>query len=92
MHYASVDKFIEKTAAREQLRPIDPQGLRLKPLDLVLGERNFVIERMAGGRLLRIVPAPVLWAAPADPDQVQTTNVAFFMGADQRLHLGAVLY
>ena len=63
-----------------------------RPLDLVLGERDFVIEFMAEGRLARIVPDPVLWASEANPDDVESTNVAFFLGSDQRLHIGAVLY
>ncbi|QFQ86581.1 hypothetical protein F8A10_03480 [Paracoccus kondratievae] len=92
MNYASVDEFIEKTSALEQLGPVDPQGMRLQPLDLVLGERDFVIEFMAGKRLIRIVPDPILWAAADDPDNVQSSNVAFFMGSDKRLHVGAVLY
>lgn len=92
MHYASAEEFMEKAAALENLAPVDPDGRRLQPLDLVMGERDFAIEFMAGGRLARIVPDPVLWAAQDNPDDVQSTNVAFFMGRDQRLHIGAVLY
>ena len=44
----------------------------------------------AGGRLARIVPDPVLWGD--DADNMESTNVAFFLGSDQRLHIGAVLY
>ncbi len=90
MNYASVDEFLEKTRALDHLGPVDGNGQRLQPLDLVLGERDFVIEFMAGGRLARIVPDPVLWAD--DAENAESTNVAFFLGADQRLHIGAVLY
>lgn len=92
MHYASVDEFLQKTSGLDHLGPVDSNGLRLRPLDLVLGERDFVIEFMAEGRLARIVPDPVLWASEANPDDVESTNVAFFLGSDQRLHIGAVLY
>ncbi|MCK9549231.1 hypothetical protein [Aquamicrobium sp.] len=92
MNYASVDEFIEKTSALEQLGTVDPQGMRLQPLDLVLGEQDFVIEFMADKRLIRMVPDPILWAAAGDPGNVQSSNVAFFMDKDQRLHVGAVLY
>lgn len=92
MNYASVDEFMTKTSALAQLAPADPQGLRLQPLDLVLGERDFVIEFMADQRLIRITPDPILWAAEDNPDTVQSSNVAFFMGRDQKLHIGAVLY
>lgn len=92
MHYASVDEFLQKTSGLDHLGPVNSNGLRLQPLDLVLGERDFVIEFMAEGRLARIVPDPVLWASEANPDDVESTNVAFFLGSDQRLHIGAVLY
>ena len=90
MHYASVDEFLEKTKGLDHLGPVDSNGQRLQPLDLVQGERDFVIEFMAGGRLARIVPDPVLWGD--DADNMESTNVAFFLGADQRLRIGAVLY
>ena len=92
LHYASVDEFLQKTSGLDHLGPVDSNGLRLQPLDLVLGERDFVVEFMAGGRLARIVPDPVLWTAEGNPDDAASTNVAFFLGADQRLHIGAVLY
>ena len=90
MNYDSLDEFIEKTAPFEALAPDDGQGGMLEPLDLVLGPENFEIERMGGGRLIRIVPDPILWRR--DGKYIASTNVAFFQGPDGNLQVGAVLY
>ena len=92
MHYASLEEYLEKVAPLQDLTVTDSQGRTLQPLDLVLGPKDFQIERMAGGRLVRIIPDPLIWNTPSDPDNVGSLNVAFFRAADGSLQVGAVLY
>lgn len=89
MHYGSLEEIIEKTAPFEALAPDNGEGARLEPLDLVLGPDDFEMERMAGGRLVRIIPDPIVWRN--DGKFVFSTNVAFFEGPDGKLRVGAVL-
>ena len=92
MHYASLEEYLEKVSPLQDLAVTDSQGRTLQPLDLVLGPEDFQIERMAGGRLVRIIPDPIIWNTPSDPDNVGSLNVAFFRAADGSLQVGAVLY
>ena len=91
MDYASVDEFIEKAAALESLVGERVGDEVLQPLDLVRGEADFDIEHMAGGRLMRIVPDPIVWVNPKDPDFPTTTNVVFFQDKDGTLKVGMVV-
>lgn len=92
MHYASLEEYLEKVSPLQDLAVTDSQGRTLQPLDLVLGPKDFQIERMAGGRLIRIIPDPIIWSTPSDPENVGSLNVAFFRAADGSLQVGAVLY
>ena len=92
MQYVSLEEYLEKVSPLQDLAVTDTQGRTLQPLDLVLGPEDFQIERMAGGRLVRIIPDPIIWNTPSDPDNVGSLNVAFFRAADGSLQVGAVLY
>jgi hypothetical protein len=89
MYGWSMETFIART---RPFAALAPDGLTLQPLDLVLGPDRFRIERMAGGRLLRIVPDPIVWRVHPGAEDVTTTKVAFFQGPDGRLQVGAVLF
>lgn len=92
MHYASLEEYLEKVRPLEDLAPRDGEGTALQPVDLVMGPQDFQIERMAGGRLIRIIPDPIIWSNESDPDFVFSSNVAFFMDPQGDLVIGAVLY
>lgn len=89
MHYATVDEFIQKAGVFEDLAPADENGYVLQPLDLVRGA-DFEIERMAGGRLIRISPDPIVWTKEGS-ELVKSTNVAFFLDESGVLQIGVVL-
>lgn len=91
MNYASVDEFIEKSAPFENLAREQSGDEVLQPLNLVRGETEFDVEYMAGGRLMRIVPDPIIWLGPQGGDFTTSTNVVFFQDKDGTLKVGMVL-
>ena len=90
MNYESLEQYLEEANPLRDLDKNASQGIVLQPLDLPLGPNDFQIERMAGGRLIRIIPDPIIWSR--DGEFVKGTNVAFFEGRDGTLQVGAVLY
>lgn len=92
MNYASVEDYIKQSRALADLAPADESGKTLQPLDLVRGESNFELDFMANGRLVRIIPDPLIWTSQEQPDEVKSSNVVFFMGPDGQLRIGSVVY
>ncbi|TRW95211.1 hypothetical protein FNJ84_17110 [Paracoccus sp. M683] len=91
-NFGTLEGFLEKASPMKQLAPVNAAGETLQPLDLVLGEKDFQIQMMGGGRLVRIIPDPIIWSAVPGSDHVTSTNVAFYRDADGRFRIGAVLF
>lgn len=91
-NFGSLENYIEKLQPFDTLAPVTAAGEALQPLDLVMGTADFQIQMMGQGRLVRIIPDPIIWQAAAGSDQATSTNVAFYRGADGKLKIGAVLY
>ncbi len=92
LHYASLDEYIKASRIFADLAPVDENGKVLQPLDLIRGEREFELDFMAQGRLVRIIPDPIIWTSDEQPDEVKSTNIVLFMGPDGQLQIGTVLY
>ncbi len=91
MHYGSVDEFMKEARVLSDLASVDETGKTLQPLDLVRGEKDYELEFLANGRVVRILPDPIIWTSENEPDEVKSTNVVFFMGPDGQLQIGLVL-
>jgi len=50
----------------------EPNGPRLQPLDIADDPADDSLEFMGDGRLVRILPSPIYWSYPSQPDKEET--------------------
>ncbi|MBF59139.1 MAG: hypothetical protein CME80_15710 [Halomonas sp.] len=76
----SARDYIESMPIGSQLVGLhqEPNGPRLQPLDIADDPADDSLEFMGDGRLVRILPSPIYWSYPGQPDKEETAIPMMF--------------